>query len=592
MRSWILATAGGGRLRERVPDAVVLVLFLLLALVVTGGMLRHPSHELLTNDSDVGLLSWFLQHDAHALAHGGHGLLVTDDLNAPEGVNLMWNTALLLPGILLAPLTWLTSGRTTFAVLLWLAPALSAFALYLVLGVAVRGRALVRGRVPRLAAGLLFGFSPALLAQSLGHLQMTLLPLVPVILLLVVEAAVGDRRPLSVGAAAGLTAAAQLLTGEEVLFLTACLGGLLLVGLVVSRPRAVTAERLRRFATVTGIALAVFVAVSAVPLLVQLFGAQHVHGTPFTRDYFKLDTTAFTTPTDRQLLSSAASRELAAGYRGGPEEHTGYLGWPLLLLTGLLLVVRWRDLRVRLPILAAAVLSVLALGLHPIVHLKPHDDVSLPWGWLIDKPLFESIIVSRLPLLTALLLGVALAAGLEWMSRPDATTNGRGYDGVWVAMVVGFVALPLLPHPLQTAPRPPVPEFFASGARELPRGATVVVAPPAGYGHVDAMRWQAAADFRFKLAGGYFIGPSYDGRALIGPLPRTFLGLLDQIREQGRIDPITAEQRAAVTIDLEHYDARAVIVGPMPHEDVAVALVTELLGRPPVEVGGVNLWRL
>jgi len=112
-------------LRSRAPDLAVLALFLLLALIVTGGMLRHPSHELGINDSDSGLLSWFLAHDAHALAHGGRELLVTDDLNAPGGVNLMWNTALLLPGLLLAPLTWLTSARTTFAVLLWLASPLT-----------------------------------------------------------------------------------------------------------------------------------------------------------------------------------------------------------------------------------------------------------------------------------------------------------------------------------------------------------------------------------------------------------------------------------------------------------------------------------
>lgn len=568
--------------RRRALTVAVLASYLLIALLVTGGMLLHPSHELAINDSDSALLSWFLQHDAHALAHGGKGLFVTHDLNAPAGVNLMWNTALLLPGILLAPLTWATDGRTTYAVLLWLAPALSAFSMYLCLAAQLRGRPFVRGRLPRYLGGLLFGFSPALIAQSIGHLQMTLLPLVPVILLVVVEAAVGTRNAVRVGVTAGFVGAAQLLTGEEALFFTAFTSVLVLIALAACRPRDITAERVRRFATVTCVALGCFLAVASVPLLIQLFGPQHVHGTPFTRDYFKLDTTAFTTPTSLQLLSSSKAQQLSSAYRGGPEEHTGYLGWPLLLLAFVMLLVRWRDLRVRIPVLITWVLSVLALGLHPIVHLVPHDDVTLPWGLLIDAPLFESTIISRLPLITALLLAVVLAAALEW-----TWTTSRV-----LAPVLGVVVLlPLIPAHIDTAPRPVVPEFFRAGAKQIPAGSTVIVAPPAGYGHVDAMRWQAAADFRFRLVGGYFIGPSYDGRALIGPLPRTLPTLLDQVRDKGAVQ-VTDEQRAAVAQDLAYYQASTIVVGPMPHEAEAVALVSDLLGRAPEQVGGVNLWRL
>lgn len=569
-------------LRRRGPDLLVLLGFLVLALYVTGGMLLNPTHELAINDSDSGLLSWFLAHDAHALANGGRELLVTDDLNAPDGINLMWNTGLLLPGLLLAPLTWMTSGRTTFAVLLWLAPALSAFAAYAALGFSIRGRALVEGRLPRVAGGLLFGFSPALVAQSLGHLQMTLLPLVPLILVLVVEAAVGDRPVRWVGGAAGVLGAAQLLTGEEVLFFTAFVALLVLLGLALSRPREVTAARLRRFGLIGALALGVFGAITAAPLLIQFFGAQSVHGTPFTRDYFKLDVTAFTTPTQLQVISSEATRAIASTYRGGPEEHTGYLGWPLLTFCAVMLLLRWRDLRVRIPILVSVVLSVLALGAHPLVRGRPHDSVELPWSWLIDAPFFEAAIVNRLSLMSALLLGLALAAGLEHVSRQSVVAAGA-----LAALALG----PLTPVHIGTAQRPEVPRFFAEGADVIAEGTTVVVAPPAGYGNVDAMRWQAAADFRFRLPGGYFIGPSYDGRAVIGPLPRTLLGLLNEVRDKGAVS-LTPEQRSGALIDLEDYDASAVVVGPMPHRAEAEALITDLLGRPPLIKGGVSLWLL
>jgi hypothetical protein len=55
-------------------------------------------------DGDPAIFMWFLRWVPFALEHG-HDLLVTHYLNYPDGVNLMWNTSLPLPGLLLAPVT-------------------------------------------------------------------------------------------------------------------------------------------------------------------------------------------------------------------------------------------------------------------------------------------------------------------------------------------------------------------------------------------------------------------------------------------------------------------------------------------------------
>ena len=54
-------------------------------------------------------------------------------MNAPHGINLMWNTSLLLPGVLLAPVTLLAGPQTSLTVLLTLGFAGSAAAMYWVL---------------------------------------------------------------------------------------------------------------------------------------------------------------------------------------------------------------------------------------------------------------------------------------------------------------------------------------------------------------------------------------------------------------------------------------------------------------------------
>jgi hypothetical protein len=58
------------------------------------------------NPGDVRLFTWYLEHDAQAALHGQDPLFFTT-MNAPVGVNAMWNTSLLLPALVMAPVTLL-----------------------------------------------------------------------------------------------------------------------------------------------------------------------------------------------------------------------------------------------------------------------------------------------------------------------------------------------------------------------------------------------------------------------------------------------------------------------------------------------------
>src|SRR5579863_1521254 len=65
---------------------------------------------------------WFLAWTAFALGHH-HMPLFSTYLDYPAGVNLMWNTSVLLPGALLAPLTDRAGPVVSYNVLVTLAPA-------------------------------------------------------------------------------------------------------------------------------------------------------------------------------------------------------------------------------------------------------------------------------------------------------------------------------------------------------------------------------------------------------------------------------------------------------------------------------------
>src|SRR5215211_8460050 len=224
--------------RRRVPPAALdlaalLVCLTMAGLVFAGNWGSPTSTSIARGVGDGALMTWFLQWTPHALQHGLNPLFSTH-MNVPDGVNVMWNTSLLLPGLVLAPVTMTFGPVLTFNLLLALGPGLSAWC------AAIAFRRYVDSRFAALVGGLVFGFSPYMLAQLRGHLQLTLVFLVPLLLLVLDEILVRQRwRPLLAGAVLGLLAACQLYIGEEVLAFTAIIGLVELLLLVALSPRQV-----------------------------------------------------------------------------------------------------------------------------------------------------------------------------------------------------------------------------------------------------------------------------------------------------------------------------------------------------------------
>ena len=154
-------------------------------------------------------------------------------MNAPRGINLMWNTSVLLPAVLLTPVTVLAGPQVSLTVLLTLGFAGSAASLYWVLRQwsASPGAAALGGAV--------YGFSPGLVAASTGHYHLQFAVLPPLLIHLLLRLVTGRGRPLRTGAGLGLLAAAQLLTSEELLAMTVLTGAVIVVILAVCWPGAV-----------------------------------------------------------------------------------------------------------------------------------------------------------------------------------------------------------------------------------------------------------------------------------------------------------------------------------------------------------------
>ena len=523
---------------------------------------------------------WFLSWTPHALLHRWNPL-VSGHLNAPTGVNLTWDMLMPLPGLLLAPVS-LTLGPV------------AAYNVMVTAGVALCGvaaQAWLRRHVARpaaaLAGGALYAFGPFTTGQLAGHPNLVaaaaILPLVLLAVERVLAGAIGVRRG---GLELGVLGALELLVWEEALATTAVAGAVLLCVLALThRDRPRTAGR--RLATALAVG-ALVAAPVAVPFLVEQFlGAGAVHGSIQARGFFVTDLLNPLVPTGTALVSPSAATAISDRFSGNVLENDAYLGLPLLLIAMWTARRWWCDVAVRTAALAGSALFVLSLG--PSLHVAGHDTgIPLPWLALQQLPLVGEVLPSRLS--QHVLLAVALLAAwfVDRCVLGEGTARARRLPALGAA-IAGVLVIPLVPYPTTAAA---IPAFFTgAGVERIPAGSTALLVP---YSHdpwtSSAMLWQAAAGMRFRMPEGYFIGPGDGGHALPGPRPTELGDDLAAIAAGSTAPSVDAAARGRLLGQLRAWGATAVIVGPMPHESAAVSFLAAVLGAPPAEVGGVEVW--
>ena len=112
------ASAPGRRTASWAPWLVT-GCYLVAAYALTWRLWADPGARMVSgNPGDVNLVAWFMRDSATAFSHGRLPSLVTTGLNAPQGINLMWNASMLAPGVILAPLTLLAGPFTSLNLLL------------------------------------------------------------------------------------------------------------------------------------------------------------------------------------------------------------------------------------------------------------------------------------------------------------------------------------------------------------------------------------------------------------------------------------------------------------------------------------------
>lgn len=597
---------GGSRRRWTTPPVVLVGLGALVGSVLLYRRLwGDPSGRVLgtahhTNDPMQSI--WDLHWLPWALLHG-HNPFHTNALYYPHAVSLSWNTLTPTLGLLAAPLTLTLGGALTYAVLMTAAPVVTA----------MTGYAWLHRHVPR-AGGAVIGalfiaFGPFVTGQLQGHLDLTFVGLLPVVLYLL-EDLLWRRRQHRRRTAVwlGVVVAAQAGINEELLIIVGVIGvvAAAVATAVVPPARRVLIGAVRPLA----LAVAVFLLVASPLLIDQLFRSPAV---ALSSGRWRALGGDYLLPISGQMVSFGG-RHLS--YLGGGEDGV-YLGPAVIAVLVIGVLATWRDRWVRVATATLAVAVVLTFGA-----ARPLG-IPLPWTVLGRLPGLMSVLPSRFSFASSLIVGWLLArwcAALIDSAGGGAGTGGPGAASVpartvrilaGLAVVAALVTL--VPRPIGTSALPRVARPFT--ASDSPLTGAVFVLPMATPYNASAMFLQQAGNFRFVMPGGYALRPDGPGAAQ-GPPPSALVTLAEQA-EPGRLPRRPGQSprprpgtrpRVEVTdaggfdVNLilagrrqladQHYRAIAVVdamAGASEFESLAAALT----GRPADQHSdGVSIWRL
>jgi hypothetical protein len=566
----------------------VAVAYLGLSAIPYWGFWTAGGTRIAGKGGDLSTDAWFLNWVGYALVHL-HNPLVTDWGNYPYGVNGVTNLSMPLLGVLGTPVTLAFGAFVTTTLFFTLAFPLSALSGYVLM------RRWVRWRPAAFAGGLLYGFSPYLVAHGGSHLNLVFVPLPPLIFGVLCHI-VSDRPRRAWPWAAGLAllCVAQFLISAEILVSTVIVGAFgLAIAAAVNRDAA--RHRWKDAAAVIGIASAITAVLLAYPLWLLTAGPARVSGPVQETSLYRGNLLAPLIPDSSMQFRAAGWLPLANTFSGTTSENGLYTGLALLAV----LIAGAIALRHR-PVMGVAALTtaaafVMSLGSRLTVGRYVWTAVPLPEAALTHLPVLDNTIAARYSLYVMLGAAMIFALTIEAL-RERVRRDGRHPEravAAACAALAGLALLPLVPAWPYWTRIAQVPRYFSSAlVTTVPPGSVAVLYPFPAAGDAIPMLEQVAAGLRFKSPGGRFVIPAPGSVGTPASDRQTLVGqTLSQLAD-GQMPALTPALRRALRDQLRQWDVRAVLIqltGRRP--GLVMPFFEWLLGRPPdARAGGISAW--
>lgn len=561
--TWVTGWLRSDWLRETLSWGIPIVAWTTISAWYYGYAVAKPSAGV-PGDGDGVVYVWFFEWVAHSLAHL-HSPMLSGAMNAPTGVNAMWNGSVLLLSVPFAPLTAALGAVVVVNILSIASPVLSAVSAYFVF------RRLTGRVMSSLVVATFYGFGPFFVGQN-GHLHLIACgPLLPLVLLVSYRILVTQRgSAVWAGVWLGLLGIGLLLIAEEMAVMAVLVSAVAVLFLALVYHGQVRSKA-KYAATSVAVAAGVALVLAAYPLRYQFFGPLTMHG-GLVIHRAALDLASFVRPSSLFYFNTAADRAANKTYFVNGLENTGYLGVPLLLIIGCALV--W--LVVKRNLFAAwwlpTTLVVWAFSLGTPLWVNGHrTHVPGLWALFTHIKALKSIVTPRFSLLTALLVALLIAWCL-------ARLSGWAYAAATVAVVVALI--PLLPAgQYGGVTRIQTPAFFTGAAvKRITPGATVLILPQSPsaprQSATRAMYYQVQAHMRLNIISGYGIFAKDGKWSYFGQIP-PFARMLDHAGTTGVLP--APSKLPALRQSLVESGTRYIIITDQVADPVAAAAAARML---------------
>lgn len=578
--------------------AIAAVYSLLAVLVFWPVWSGHPTSDMQLG-GDQWRNVWFLAWIAYAIGHG-HNPLFSVFANVPVGVNLLSAGGIPLLGLVFSPVTVIWGPVASYNVACTAALASSALAAYALL------RRFTSWRPAAFLGGLFYGFSPPVMTQSLGHLNLAFVPLPPLILLLLHELLARQRwSPRLTGVLLGAGLAAQFLVSPEILLDTVIVAVIAVIAAAVAYRKELPARLPRSLTGLAWAAGSTFVLL-AYPVWFMLAGPAHVSGKiNLVPQAYRADLLGPLLPDSNQLLTVHGRLLRAADrFATSSAENGSYLGVTLLAFLAASVVALRRHRLVVVAGIAGVCAFVLSLGGTLAVKGAPSlgadgtagAGTPLPGVVMEHIPVVDNVVPARFALLVALCAAVVFAYALDRLRANLAATRGSAAVGLGVAAVCLFPVIPVVPIP--GIANSGTPAWFSSSAvKEIPAGSTALLFPFPSGAYPSPSLWQAQVNFRFRMVAGDFLVPqgplhhvayspvlSYTADSLTGET-------LTRLQE-GDPPAETPQLRAGVLAEVAAWRVDRVVALPAraARPRAADAFLRWLFGPPASDSKGTEIW--
>jgi hypothetical protein len=453
----------------------------------------HANGDIFVPSPDVFSFIWFLHWWPYALSHNLNPF-VSDFVWAPQGVNLMWSTSIPALALIFWPVTHLWGPVCTWNLLSIITPAFNGLACYTLL------RVISCKSLPSICGGLVFGFSPYIAGQLMGHLNLSFIALVP---LLVAIAIMRARRAIHRRVYISLAALLLILQfgiSNEILASAVLVGLFAFAAFYLAYRNCFDFFGLAFDSCLAALAAVVILS----PALYFLYeGLRQLPPVINSPEVFSADLLNFVIPTPVTWLGHEVFANITGRFTGNFSEEGAYLGLPMLLL--IITAIYQNRERQWLPPLALIILCTSLLSLGPHLWINGYDTkLLLPWQIFLHLPLIRHALPVRFTMYTALAASVFVAM---WLSQVKTISTG-GLNRYGFALLSLTFLVPNH-HIYSWAAVPTLAALPKKAGNELfGHRPNLVVLPYGEQG--SSMLWQVRSGMSFTMAGGYVgITPAY-----------------------------------------------------------------------------------